>query len=230
MDIIAIDGPAGAGKSTISKELARRLGYLYLDTGAMYRAVAWAARHNGVDIGEEEALSGLCNKLRLEFRGNHILVNGKDVSSLIRTPEIDRLSSAVSRAAVVRKYLTEIQRKLGRQGNIVAEGRDMGTVVFPQAAHKIFLTASPEERAKRRKRQLEDQGKKVKYEEVLAQIEARDRADSTRSIAPLQAAPDCIIIDSSNLTIEEVLEKIGTFHTDRKVYSDTILSSKKEVL
>lgn len=210
LNIITIDGPAGAGKSTVSKELARRLGYTYLDTGAMYRAVAWAARQKGVDAGDEKALAELCNDLKLGFQGDRILVNGEDVSSLIRTPEMDGLSSAVSRAAVVREYLTGMQRELGRQGRLVAEGRDMGTVVFPQAAHKFFLSASAGERAKRRKMQMENQGEEVTYEEILAQIEARDLADSTRSIAPLQAAPDCIVIDSSDLTVEDVLEKIVT--------------------
>ena len=208
LNIITIDGPAGAGKSTISKELARRLGYIYLDTGAMYRAVAWVAGQKGVDDGDEKALSELCSDLRLSFEGDRILVNGEDVSSLIRTLEMDGLSSAVSRVAVVREYLTGMQRELGRQGQLVAEGRDMGTVVFPQAAHKFFLTASARERAKRRKIQLENQGEEVAYEEILAQIEARDLADSTRSIAPLQAAPDCIVIDSSDLTVEDVLERI----------------------
>ncbi len=210
LNIITIDGPAGAGKSTVSKELARRLGYTYLDTGAMYRAVAWAARQKGVDAGDEKALSELCNDLKLGFQGDRILVNGQDVSSLIRTPEMDGLSSAVSRVAVVREYLTGMQRELGRQGQLVAEGRDMGTVVFPKAAHKFFLSASAGERAKRRKIQMENQGEEVAYEEILAQIEARDLADSTRSIAPLQAAPDCIVIDSSDLTVEDVLEKIVT--------------------
>lgn len=210
LNIITIDGPAGAGKSTVSKELARRLGYTYLDTGAMYRAVAWAAMQKGVDAGDEKALSELCNDLKLGFQGDRILVNGQDVSSLIRTPEMDGLSSAVSRVAVVREYLTGMQRELGRQGQLVAEGRDMGTVVFPQAAHKFFLFAFAGERAKRRKAQLENQGEEVAYEEILVQIEARDLADSTRSIAPLQAAPDCIIIDSSDLTVEDVLEKIVT--------------------
>ncbi len=210
LNIITIDGPAGAGKSTVSKELARRLGYTYLDTGAMYRAVAWAARQKGVDAGDEKALAELCNDLKLGFQGDRILVNGEDVSSFIRTPEMDGLSSAVSRVAVVREYLTGMQRELGRQGQLVAEGRDMGTVVFPQAAHKFFLSASAGERARRRKMQMENQGEQVAYEEILAQIEARDLADSTRSIAPLQAAPDCIVIDSSDLTVEDVLEKIVT--------------------
>jgi cytidylate kinase len=210
LNIITIDGPAGAGKSTVSKELARRLEYTYLDTGAMYRAVAWAARQKEVDEGDEKALSGLCNDLRLGFQGDRILVNGEDVSSLIRTPEMDGLSSAISRVAVVREYLTGMQRELGRQGRLVAEGRDMGTVVFPKAAHKFFLSASAGERAKRRKMQMENQGEEVGYEEILAQIEARDLADSTRSIAPLRAAPDCIVIDSSDLTVEDVLEKIVT--------------------
>ena len=210
LNIITIDGPAGAGKSTVSKELARRLGYTYLDTGAMYRAVAWAAGQKGVDVGDEKALSELCNDLKLGFQGDRILVNGQDVSSFIRTPEMDGLSSAVSRVAVVREYLTGMQRELGRQGRLVAEGRDMGTVVFPKAAHKFFLSATAGERAKRRKMQMENQGEEVAYEEILAQIEARDLADSTRSIAPLQAAPDCIVIDSSDLTVEDVLEKIVT--------------------
>ena len=210
LNIITIDGPAGAGKSTVSKELARRLGYTYLDTGAMYRAVAWAAGQKGVDAGDEKALSDLCNDLRLGFEGDRILVNGQDVSSFIRTPEMDGLSSAVSRVAVVREYLTGMQRELGGQGRLVAEGRDMGTVVFPKAAHKFFLSASAGERAKRRKMQMEDQGEEVAYEEILAQIKARDLADSTRSIAPLQAAPGCIVIDSSDLTVEDVLEKIVT--------------------
>ena len=210
LDIITIDGPAGAGKSTVSKELARRLGYTYLDTGAMYRAVAWAARQKGVDVGDEKAISELCNDLKLGFKGDRILVNEEDVSSFIRTQEMDGLSSAVSRVAVVREYLTEMQRKLGINGRLVAEGRDMGTVVFPQAAHKFFLSASAGERARRRKIQMENQGEEVTYEAILAQIEARDLADSTRSIAPLQAAPDCIVIDSSDLTVEDVLEKIVT--------------------
>ncbi|MBW1719156.1 MAG: (d)CMP kinase [Deltaproteobacteria bacterium] len=209
LNIITIDGPAGAGKSTVSKELAKRLGYTYLDTGAMYRAVAWAARHKGVDVRDQKSLSELCNDLKLGFNGDRILVNGQDVSSFIRTLEMDGLSSAVSRVAVVREYLTGMQRELGRGGQLVAEGRDMGTVVFPQAV-KFFLTASAGERAKRRKMQMENQGEEVEYEEILAQIEARDLADSTRSIAPLQAAPDCIVIDSSDLTVEDVLEKIVT--------------------
>jgi len=208
LNIVTIDGPAGAGKSTVSRDLARRLGFTYLDTGAMYRAVAWAARRNGIDIEDKKALSELCNDLRLGFSGDRILVNGQDISSFIRTPEMDRLSSAVSKVDVVRKYLTEMQRELGREGHLVAEGRDMGTVVFPQAAHKFFLTASAEERAKRRKMQIEYRGEEITYEEIRTQIEARDLADSTRSIAPLQAAPDCTVINSSDLTVEDVIAKI----------------------
>lgn len=208
LNIITVDGPAGAGKSTVSRDLARRLGFTYLDTGAMYRAVAWAARRKGIDVEDKKAVSELCNDLRLGFRGDRILVNGQDISSFIRTPEMDRLSSAVSNVDVVRKYLTEMQRELGREGHLVAEGRDMGTVVFPQAAHKFFLTASVEERAKRRKMQIEYRGEEITYEEILAQIEARDLADSTRSIAPLRAAPDCTVINSSDLTAEEVIAEI----------------------
>jgi cytidylate kinase len=209
MSVITIDGPAGAGKSTVSKELARRLaGYTYLDTGAMYRAIAWAATERGIDLNDVEALADLCSNLDLELRGDRVFLDRRDISSLIRTPEMDSLSSAVSQVSTVRESLTRSQREIGRQGNIVAEGRDMGTVVFPNAHHKFFLTASPEERARRRKRQLEELGEQVAYEDILLQINARDRADSTRPVSPLRPAPDSVRIDSSDLTVEEILEMI----------------------
>jgi cytidylate kinase len=209
MSVITIDGPAGAGKSTVSKEFARRLaGYTYLDTGAMYRAIAWAAMERGVDLNDVEALADLCSNLDIELRGDRVFLDRRDISSLIRTTKMDSLASAVSQVSTVRESLTRSQREIGMQGNIVAEGRDMGTVVFPNADHKFFLTASPEERARRRKMQLEEQGEQVAYEDILLQINARDRADSTRPVSPLRPAPDSVRIDSSYLTIEEILEMI----------------------
>ncbi|HID97211.1 MAG TPA: (d)CMP kinase [Thermodesulfobacteriaceae bacterium] len=208
MRIITIDGPAGAGKSTVSKRLARLLNYTYLDTGAMYRAVAWAAKNSGISVEDDIGISELLENLELDIRDDTIIVNRRDISSLIRTPEMDRLSSAVSRLPAVRKYLTEMQKKIGNKGDIVAEGRDMGSVVFPNAEYKFFLTTSPEERARRRMKQIEEQGEKVSYEAILKQIIERDHADSSRSIAPLKVPEDCTVIDSTNLSVDNVLEKI----------------------
>ncbi|MGC8735686.1 MAG: (d)CMP kinase [Dissulfurimicrobium sp.] len=210
MTIITIDGPAGAGKSTISRLLAARLGYKYLDSGAMYRAVAWIVKKNGLDVTDEEAVSGLLKTIRLDFdfNNNKIIMNCKDISDIIRGPEMDALSSAVSRLKPVRDYLTRCQREIGGKNNIVAEGRDMGTVVFPAADFKFFITASTPERAMRRMRQLEAIGKTVNYHDMLLQIEARDAADSTRDLAPLKMAPDAYFIDTTGLTANDVLEKI----------------------
>ncbi|MGB9711850.1 MAG: (d)CMP kinase [Dissulfurimicrobium hydrothermale] len=210
MTIITIDGPAGAGKSTISRLLAARLGYKYLDSGAMYRAVAWIVKKNGLDVTDEEAVSGLLKTIRLDFdfNNNKIIMNCKDISDIIRGPEMDALSSAVSRLKPVRDYLTRRQREIGGKNNIVAEGRDMGTVVFPAADFKFFITASTPERAMRRMRQLEAIGKTVNYHDMLLQIEARDAADSTRDLAPLKMAPDAYFIDTTGLTANDVLEKI----------------------
>ena len=210
MSVITIDGPAGSGKSTISKELAAKLGYAYLDTGAMYRAVAWAVKKNGIDINDEMAIVSLLDRvdLKFDFRSGMVMVNNEDVSCLIRSPEMDALSSAVSRLAVVRNRLTNIQREIGGKGNIVAEGRDMGTVVFPDANFKFFLTAGIQERAMRRKKQLEASDEVISYEEILDQIGARDDADSTRALSPLSPASDAVVIDTTDLMIDDVLKKI----------------------
>ncbi len=207
-DIVTIDGPAGAGKSTVSRELAKRLGYTFLDTGAMYRAVAWAALEKGIDLADSKGLEELCKGLELKIEASGIYVNSRDVSSLIRTPEIDRAASDVSRTPVVRDFLGKLQRQIGQKGKIVAEGRDMGTVVFPDARYKFFLTATPEERARRRQKQLEEQGKNVVYHNILMQIISRDEADASRSLAPLKPAVDAEIIDSSNLGLEEVIQRM----------------------
>jgi len=213
-NIVTIDGPSGAGKSTISKLLAARLQYTYLDTGAMYRVVGLQVIRAGLDLevqGAGEKLATLLAALDMtlasgeEGRETRAFLDGKDVSDAIRTPEMAMVASRVSAQAQVRKKLTEMQRIIGNNGAIVAEGRDMGTVVFPDAMHKFFLDASPEERAKRRQKQLAENGQKIEYQEILAQIQKRDADDSSRALAPLKPAEDAVIVDSSNMSIEEVV-------------------------
>ena len=213
-NIVTIDGPSGAGKSTISKLLAARLHYTYLDTGAMYRVVGLQLERSGLELGEEgarERLVQLLEELDMslasgeEGEETRAFLNGEDVSDAIRTPEMAMVASRASAEPEVRKKLTEMQRKIGNNGAIVAEGRDMGTIVFPDAMHKFFLDASPEERAMRRQKQLEESGQKIEFQELLAQIQKRDRDDSSRSLAPLHPAEDAVIIDSSEMNIDEVV-------------------------
>ena len=213
-NIVTIDGPSGAGKSTISKLLAARLHYTYLDTGAMYRVVGLQLKRSGLDLGEEgarERLVQLLEELDMslapgeEGKETRAFLNGEDVSGAIRTPEMAMVASRASAEPEVRKKLTEMQRKIGNNGAIVAEGRDMGTIVFPDAMHKFFLDASPEERAMRRQKQLEESGQKIEFQELLAQIQKRDRDDSSRSLAPLHPSEDAVIIDSSEMNIDEVV-------------------------
>jgi len=213
-NIVTIDGPSGAGKSTISKLLAARLLYTYLDTGAMYRMVGLQVLRDGLDLevqGAREKLASLLAALDMtlapgeEGKETRAFLNGEDVSDAIRTPEMAMVASRVSAQAEVRKKLTEMQRIIGNKGAIVAEGRDMGTVVFPDAMHKFFLDASSEERAKRRQKQLAENGQKIEYQELLTQIQKRDADDSSRTLAPLKPAEDAVIIDSSEMGIEEVV-------------------------
>ena len=216
-DIVTIDGPSGSGKSTISRTVASRLNFTYLDTGAMYRAVGYKARQDGVDLEDGDALSCILDTLDLTLLpGNgdtRVLLGKNDISSAIRTAEMGLVASKVSAQPVVRRKLTEMQQKIGEQGKIVAEGRDTGTVVFPDARYKFYLDATPEERARRRSLQLLEKGEKADELDILAQIIKRDANDSSRALAPLKAADDAVIIDSSNLTIDEVvcfiLEKIS---------------------
>ena len=212
--IVTIDGPSGAGKSTISKLLAAKLHYTYLDTGAMYRVVGLQVERAGLDLeteGARERLAQLLAGLDMtlapgeEGKDTRAFLNGEDVSDAIRTPEMAMVASRVSAQAEVRKKLTEMQRTIGKNGAIVAEGRDMGTIVFPDAMHKFFLDASPKERAQRRQKQLAENEQKVEFQEILAQIQKRDRNDSSRSLAPLQPAEDAVIIDSSEMNIDEVV-------------------------
>ena len=213
-NIITIDGPSGAGKSTISKLLAAKLHYTYLDTGAMYRVVGLQVQRAGFDLEAEGArerlvqlLEGLDMMLASGEEGEEAraFLNGEDVSDAIRTAEMAMVASRASAEPEVRKKLTEMQRKIGNNGAIVAEGRDMGTIVFPDAMHKFFLDASPEERAMRRQKQLEESGQKIEFQELLAQIKKRDSDDSSRSLAPLHPAEDAVIIDSSEMNIDEVV-------------------------
>jgi CMP/dCMP kinase len=210
--MVTVDGPAGSGKSSVSRSVARRLGYVYLDTGAMYRAVALAAKRVGADLGNGPGLGDLCRGLDLSFvsegNGTRLLMGQEDISRAIRTPEMDLLSSAVSALPEVRRSMTELQRRMGAAGGMVAEGRDMGTVVFPEARHKFFLTASPEVRAERRYRERLDRGEEVSLSRVAEELERRDRQDESRAIAPLRAAEDARVIDTTGLTLEQVISSI----------------------
>lgn len=214
--IIAIDGPSGAGKSTVAKAVAKQLDFSCLDTGAMYRAVAWRALSDGVPLDDEEALGRIAREKNIEFghvEGDpvpkRVFIDGTEVTEAIRTAEIDKAVSPVSAAKPVREALVAQQQRIGRAGNYVVEGRDIGTVVFPEAEVKVFLTASDEERAHRRVRQNVDRGiGSIDYDEVLADLQRRDEHDSTRATSPLRPADDAVHIDSTESYIEDVIERI----------------------
>ena len=207
--IVAIDGPSGAGKSTVTRMLANRLGYIHIDTGAMYRAVALAVQRAGVDAGDEQALAGICETLSVSFARNNgccrVLLNGEDVSHAIRTPEISLLTSRISARKTVREAMLTQQRKMGEVGGVVLEGRDIGTVVFPCAEVKFFLTASAEERGRRRFEELKAKGEKVSLDRTIAEVVQRDEQDTRREHAPLIQAEDAVVIDSTGLSIDEVV-------------------------
>ena len=207
--IVTIDGPAGAGKSTVARAVAERIGLPYLDTGALYRAVAWKLNKEGIAPDEGERITKALASFNLELRPGGLCADGSDVTAAIRTPEIDRIVSAYATRAEVRDALTGLQRAQAANG-LVADGRDMGTVVFPEAELKIFLTASAEERARRRYRERRARGEDVDYDEILKQVVERDSYDMTREIAPLRPAPGCIILDSSDMDAEAVTDAIAS--------------------
>jgi len=210
--LITIDGPAGAGKSTISRRLAGRLGLAYLDTGALYRAVAWALKAGGQEQAEGPVLSRFLENLDIRIFGQgreqQVWVSGREIGRQIREPEISQLASAVSKKPEVRAFLLDKQRAWAHKQGLVAEGRDMGTVVFPQAAFKFFLEASLAERSQRRFQELLEAGHSLSLEKVRQDMSFRDQQDQGRSLAPLQPAPDARVIDTTDLTIDQVLQEI----------------------
>lgn len=209
---VAIDGPAGAGKSTVARGAAKELGYIYVDTGALYRTVALAATRNGVlESAEktEQMLKDITVDLAFDDAGAQcVYLNGEDVSSLIRTPEISMAASNVSKIPAVRAFLLGLQRDIAAKNNVIMDGRDIATVVLPDAQVKIFLTASPECRAERRYKELLEKGENVKYDDVLADVNARDYQDSHREIAPLKPAEDSVIADTSGKSLPQSIEMI----------------------
>jgi CMP/dCMP kinase len=210
--IVAIDGPAGAGKSTVAKRLAEELGYTYMDTGAMYRAFAWKVMREAIDLGDERSLRKILRETKIDLKRDNgrlrVFVDGRDITDQIRTPELSQTASKVSTLRAVRERMVELQRAMGREGGVVVEGRDIGTVVFPRAEVKIYLDASSEERARRRFEELRAQGKKINLKETLKEMDERDRRDQEREVAPLRKAEDAVVIDSTQLDAEGVMERI----------------------
>ena len=209
---IAIDGPSGAGKSTVAKALAKKLGYTYIDTGAMYRAVALKAREKGIRTDEETSLNTLASSLRISFLSDpsdtRVFCDGEDVTEAIRSPEMGVLASDISKKRGVREALVQKQRKMGEGGGAVMEGRDIGTVVFPHAQVKFYLDALPEERARRRFRELTEKGLKVGFQEILQEVVTRDQNDMSRDVSPLRKADDAVLIDSTHRSVDEVVEEM----------------------
>lgn len=209
---VAIDGPSGAGKSTVARAAAARLGYIYVDTGAMYRAIGLAVCRRGIAEEDTAGIIAVLPEIRLAITyqngAQHVVLNGEDVSEAIRTPEIARYASKVSAVPAVRQFLLDVQRGMAENGNILMDGRDIGTVILPQAQVKIFLTASVEARAERRYLELCEKGQAVTREQVAADIAERDRQDMTRAIAPLRQAEDAVLLDTSALTLEESIQAV----------------------
>jgi cytidylate kinase len=209
--IIAIDGPSGAGKGTVARALAARLGYRHIDTGAMYRALAWKALHDGIDLVDEAQVAALGERASFDVGNGRIAIDGHDVAAQIRTAEIDMAAAIVARHPAVRKTLVARQRSYGQTGGVVMEGRDIGTVVFPDADVKVYLDASPEERARRRASDpahASSQGSRLT--DIATALAERDRSDSTRAASPLAVAPDAVVVDTTGLPIERVIERVLT--------------------
>ena len=207
--VIAIDGPSGAGKGTVSRTVAERLGYRHVDTGAMYRAVAWLAAHRGIDLGDPGSVAALAESAEFDL-SDAIRIDGHDVTGAIRTPAIDRAAAVVAQHPAVRTVLVERQRQYGREGGVVMEGRDIGSVVFPSADVKVYLDASPDERARRRARDAAHAAGRDQagLAAVAAALEARDRTDRTRTVSPLTLAPGAVYVDTTALDITEVVGRV----------------------
>ena len=211
--IIAVDGPAGAGKSTIAKRIAQRLGYLYIDTGAMYRALTLKVIEENINIGDIAAIVGMAVNTSIDLKNNQdgtlgVFLDGRDVSQQIRQPRITKFVSDIAKIKEVRQILVKLQRNLGQQKDSVLDGRDIGTVVFPGADKKFYMDAKFEERVARRYKELKAQGENVTFEDISADLKNRDTIDSTRKVAPLKKADDAVYIDTTDLSIEEVVNKV----------------------
>lgn len=219
--IVAIDGPAGTGKGTIASLISKRLGYTYIDTGAMYRCIALKMLNNNIQLNDMEKIQKLLDETKIEFMNfadkQHVFLDDEDVTEEIRTPRVNDVVSQVSAIVEIRKKLVEMQQKFGEEQNVVMEGRDITTVVFPNADVKIYLTAEPEIRAKRRFDELMAKGVETTYEETLEKINARDKNDMNKPVGALMIAKNATVVDSSNLTIEEVYEKVHEIITDKEI-------------
>lgn len=217
--IVAIDGPAGAGKSTVARGVADKLGYLYIDTGAMYRAIAFKVLQANVPVNEQQSVVTLALRTDVKLATidgeQHVFADGEDVSQAIRTAEATRASSPVSAIPGVRKRLVDLQRKLASDGGVVMEGRDIGTVVFPNAEVKVFLTASADERARRRVEQMREMGMEADLAKIAAEMRDRDLRDSSRADAPLMQAPDAVLLDTDGMSIEQAINAIVAIHDER---------------
>jgi len=219
---VAIDGPGGAGKSTISKEIAKRLGIIYVDTGALYRTVGYYAREHGLSVDDAKVsdkitpmLDGINIEIRYVDGAQHVILNGEDLGDKIRQPDISMYASACSSVGNVRAFLLETQKKLARENSVIMDGRDIGTVILPDADVKIFLTASEQARATRRYKELIAKGAEVKYQDVLSELVERDRADSSRDVAPLKPADDAHLFDNSDYDFEQSVEYIIKVITEK---------------
>ena len=206
--LIAIDGPSGAGKGTVARAVSEKLGYRHIDTGAMYRAVGWKALHDGLALDDEASVAALAERANLVVEDGVVSVDGHDVTRAIRTPEMDKTAAAVARLPRVRAALVARQRAIGAQGGVVMEGRDIGTVVFPDATVKVYLDASAEERARRRANDTAHSGGGAGQAAVAAALEARDRSDTTRTASPLTVAPDAVVIDTTDVPVDEVVRRV----------------------
>ena len=222
--IIAIDGPSGAGKGTVARALAHELGYRHVDTGAMYRAVAWLANYNGIDLADESAVETVARSAEFDLDGDRMVVNGHDVTELIRTPETDVAAALVARIPTVRQVLVGRQRAIGEAGQLVMEGRDIGTVVFPEAAVKIYLDATPSERARRRAAdRAHTSSRNADLVGVASALEARDASDRTREVSPLKLALDADLVDTTGIPIDDVVKRVLSlvrFKLDASVSKD----------